>query len=105
MSDRHSISPYPIRMPPELRDRLEASARDGNRSLHAEIIARLAASYFDENREGQLTTATVAAFAEVEARMQKRMEEHLRAIKQASEELSRLRSSEPASSESEGPAE
>lgn len=41
MSDRHTISPYPIRMPPELRALLEASANHGARSLHAEIIARL----------------------------------------------------------------
>lgn len=41
MTDRHSISPYPIRMPIELRERLEQSAKDGNRSLHAEILARL----------------------------------------------------------------
>lgn len=41
MSDRHTISPYPIRMPPELRALLESSASHGARSLHAEIIARL----------------------------------------------------------------
>lgn len=41
MSDRHTISPYPIRMPPELRALLESSANHGARSLHAEIIARL----------------------------------------------------------------
>lgn len=44
MTDRHSISPYPIRMPAELRERLERSAKDGNRSLHAEIVARLSES-------------------------------------------------------------
>ncbi len=41
MTDRHVISPYPVRMPPELREQLEESARKGSRSLHAEIIARL----------------------------------------------------------------
>lgn len=41
MSDRHTISPYPIRMPSDLRSRLEERARKGARSLHAEIIARL----------------------------------------------------------------
>ena len=41
MSDRHTISPYPIRMPPELRALLESSANHGSRSLHAEIISRL----------------------------------------------------------------
>lgn len=41
MNDRHVISPYPIRMPVELRRRLEDSAKAGSRSLHAEIISRL----------------------------------------------------------------
>lgn len=41
MSDRHSISPYPVRMPLELRQKLEEAAKDGSRSLHAEIISRL----------------------------------------------------------------
>ena len=41
MNDRHTISPYPIRMPWELRSQLEESAKDGSRSLHAEIISRL----------------------------------------------------------------
>nr|WP_288356600.1 Arc family DNA-binding protein [uncultured Pseudomonas sp.] len=52
MSDRHSISPYPIRMPAELREHLEKSAKDGNRSLHAEIISRLEASCFQESVSG-----------------------------------------------------
>lgn len=45
MTDRHSISPYPIRMPHELREKLEESARKGSRSLHAEIISRLNSSF------------------------------------------------------------
>lgn len=45
MNDRHAISPYPIRMPVDLRARLEESARDGARSLHAEIISRLEDSF------------------------------------------------------------
>lgn len=45
MTDRHSISPYPIRMPSDLRERLEQAAKQGSRSLHAEIIARLEASF------------------------------------------------------------
>lgn len=45
MSDRHLISPYPVRMPLELRQKLEDAAKDGSRSLHAEIIARLEKSF------------------------------------------------------------
>lgn len=33
--------PYPLRMPDDLRSRLEASAKQGSRSLNAEIVARL----------------------------------------------------------------
>lgn len=41
MNDRHSISPYPIRMPQEMREHLEENAKKGGRSLHAEIMQRL----------------------------------------------------------------
>lgn len=52
MNDRHQISPYPIRMPHHLREQLEAAATEGNRSLHAEIVARLQASFErDESEE------------------------------------------------------
>lgn len=44
MSDRHSISPYPLRMPDDLRSALEAAAQGVGRSLHAEILARLESS-------------------------------------------------------------
>ena len=49
MNDRHAISPYPIRMPPDLRQKLETEAETGNRSLHAEIVARLQASFGGKN--------------------------------------------------------
>jgi hypothetical protein len=45
MTDRHVISPYPVRMPQELREQLEESARKGSRSLHAEILSRLTSSF------------------------------------------------------------
>jgi len=50
MSDRHQIAPYPVRLPPELRAHLEAAAKAGGRSLHAEIIGRLAGTLADEAR-------------------------------------------------------
>lgn len=49
MNDRHAISPYPVRMPGELRKRLDESAREGSRSLHAEIISRLEESFASPN--------------------------------------------------------
>lgn len=50
MSDRHQIAPYPVRLPPELREHLEAAAKAGGRSLHAEIIGRLAGTLADDAR-------------------------------------------------------
>lgn len=44
MSDRHSISPYPLRMPENLRSALEEASQKVGRSLHAEILARLESS-------------------------------------------------------------
>ncbi|MFZ3185879.1 MAG: Arc family DNA-binding protein [Pseudomonas sp.] len=41
MRDRHAVSPYPLRMPDDLRATLEDSANEGGRSLHAEVIGRL----------------------------------------------------------------
>lgn len=45
MSDRHTLPPYSLRMPPDLRDQLEESARQGSRSLNAEIIHRLQSTF------------------------------------------------------------
>lgn len=45
MTDRHVLPPYSLRMPADLREKLEASASEGKRSLNAEIVARLEASY------------------------------------------------------------
>lgn len=51
MSDRHVQKPYPLRMPKELRDMLEASAKRDGRSLNAEIVSRLEASFSETNDE------------------------------------------------------
>lgn len=50
MSDRHAVSPYPLRMPAELRAALEAAAVGVGRSLHAEILARLEGALEAERR-------------------------------------------------------
>jgi hypothetical protein len=40
--DRHKImSPYPLRLSPEMREQLNAQAEENGRSLHGEIIQRL----------------------------------------------------------------
>jgi len=45
MTDRHQIAPYPVRLPPDLRAALEASASEAGRSLHGEVLLRLQRSF------------------------------------------------------------
>lgn len=45
------LPPYPIRMPQDLRQRLEESAVAGGRSLHAEILGRLIGGVNEERME------------------------------------------------------
>lgn len=45
MNDRPQITPYPLRLSADLRDRLEQTAQVAGRSLNAEIVARLQESY------------------------------------------------------------
>ena len=49
MSDRHTLPPYSLRMPSELRGLLEKSAKKSKRSLNAEIIARLEQTFSDDH--------------------------------------------------------
>ncbi|MFP5422649.1 MAG: Arc family DNA-binding protein [Gammaproteobacteria bacterium] len=45
MSDRHVLPPYSLRMPDDLRKQLEVASKQTKRSLNAEIVARLEASF------------------------------------------------------------
>lgn len=45
MTDRHSVAPFPLRMPDEVRERLKEAAISNKRSLNAEIVARLELSF------------------------------------------------------------
>lgn len=45
MTDRHQAPSYPLRMPAELRERLEEAATETGRSVNAEIVARLQQSF------------------------------------------------------------
>lgn len=58
MSDKQ-VSPYPVRLTPELRAMLEESARAGGRSLNAEMLLRLEASFVDATEIQSLTAAQV----------------------------------------------
>lgn len=39
------IAPYGLRMPPDLKDRVQAAAEANNRSMNAEIVATLERAY------------------------------------------------------------
>lgn len=45
MTDRHVLPPYSLRLPQELRTRLEGAAEVSRRSLNAEMVARLEDSF------------------------------------------------------------
>lgn len=60
MSDRHVLPPYSLRMPVDIREKLEDSASQGKRSLNAEIVARL-----EETFEIEEVLATIAPGAPV----------------------------------------
>lgn len=49
MTDRHQAPSYPLRMPLDLKAQVATSAKMSGRSLHAEIIARLQASFDVKN--------------------------------------------------------
>lgn len=44
-TDRHQAPSYPLRMPEGLKARIQASANESGRSLHAELLHRLERSY------------------------------------------------------------
>lgn len=84
MSDRLSISPYPIRMPSDLRTQLELCAKQGARSLHSEIIHRLVSSFdpissippeIKQAIEQKADKAKHPVLVEVEARLQATLEQ------------------------------
>lgn len=41
MSDQHTTVQYKLRLPEELRDKIKESAKAHNRSMNADIVARL----------------------------------------------------------------
>ena len=49
--ENERITPYPLRMPPELREELELSAKEHKRSLNAEIVLRLNGSISSEKMQ------------------------------------------------------
>lgn len=58
------INPFGLRMQPELRARIEDAANTNGRSLNAEIVARLEATFDDPSQPYSRAYATVAAISE-----------------------------------------
>lgn len=74
--EKKTITPFPLRLEPELRKILEQSARENDRSLQAEIIARLMASAGfqnepDKNNHSEMRRVALEVVREELARMSK----------------------------------
>ncbi len=50
--DGHQVMPYPLRLPPALREELSSEAALNRRSLNSEIVVRLEKSRADELKQG-----------------------------------------------------
>ena len=51
------IAPYGVRLPAELKERLQESAKKNGRSLNSEIVTRLTESYLNDADSGRLLGA------------------------------------------------
>lgn len=56
MKEKVQVTPYPLRLPPDLRETLEAICKENGRSLNAEIVLRLNQS-FSESEDNRLIEA------------------------------------------------
>ena len=50
MTEKKRITPYPLRIPPDLREALTKASKENSRSLHAEIL-HILSSYFDIEKQ------------------------------------------------------
>lgn len=74
------IPPYGLRMPPELKERVQAAAEANNRSMNAEIVSRLEATFLAETEgqgmtEKEILAASRAFIDDIERRIAA-LEEH-----------------------------
>lgn len=44
-TDRHQLTPTPVRIPPDFKAQLQAEAKANDRSLNGEILARLRSTF------------------------------------------------------------
>lgn len=63
MEEKPRTTPYPLRMPDDLRAKLETSAKSGARSLHAEIVARLERSFTADREVEEIALESVVEAA------------------------------------------
>ena len=64
MTDKHQAQSYPLRMPADLKERVVGAAKESGRSLHAEIVARLQASFAMAPQHTELVQLVNAAVDE-----------------------------------------
>ncbi|WP_366762520.1 Arc family DNA-binding protein [uncultured Xylophilus sp.] len=48
-AERHQLTPTPVRIPPDIKVRLQAEAVANDRSLNGEILARLRSTFRSES--------------------------------------------------------
>lgn len=89
---KSAITPYPLRLDPELRKRLEHVAKHAGRSLQAEISARLEQSLEDDIQRfisgGSTPSPPVIQIDNLAELIAARVEERMRARNQAVNEVS-----------------
>lgn len=61
MDNRDAGTQHKLRMPPELKEKLFTSAKEMNRSLNAEIVARLQKSFEEDKLEEKLGHQEIVA--------------------------------------------
>lgn len=62
MSSKHLNSQYNLRWPDELKEKIAQSAKDHNRSMNADIVARLEESFNAEEQRGPRMKADLLTF-------------------------------------------
>lgn len=80
-----------LRMPPELRDQVEESAKANGRSMNAEIVHRLEQSFADQQQDGTVPAADVRALQEKFSQLSEEMHTFKKAYIEASEFIRELR--------------
>ncbi len=81
---KHLGVAYNLRLPPELKDKIAESAKELNRSMNADIVARLEESF--EQKFGDLETVPLEKLLAV---IMKRLGEN--SIQLTSEEIKRIK--------------